>query len=282
VGFVVNVKGEKSHHIVQQAITVLLNLNHRGACGCESNTGDVAGILLQVPHTFLKSALQKEKISLPGEKEYGVGMVYLPQEAGARRECEKVFEQIVKEEGQTFLGWRSLLTDDSMIGPTAKAGEPFCRQVFVGRSSKLQDDAAFERKLYVIRKRAENQIRYSGKIKDGERFYISSLSYKTIIYKGMLLSEQVKPFYKELTDPSVQTALALVHSRFSTNTFPNWERAHPYRYIAHNGEINTLRGNINWMHARETLLAPRGPVPNSGACRGDCRARLWNRSHEIL
>ena len=254
VGFVVNIKGKKSHDIVQQALTVLLNLRHRGACGCEANTGDGAGILLQLPHNFLTKACTKEGFKLPSFKEYGVGMVYLPPDASQRKACENIFETIVKEEGQTVLGWRTVPTHNESLGPTAKSGEPVVRQIFIGRSSKLQDDLAFERKLYVIRKRAENAIRYAA-VKGGEYFYIPSLSYKTIIYKGMLMSEQVELFYGELSDPSVESALALVHSRFSTNTFPSWDRAHPYRYIAHNGEINTLRGNVNWMHARQSLCA---------------------------
>ncbi len=262
VGFVVNVKGRKSHTIVKQALTVLLNLRHRGACGCEANTGDGAGILLQIPHTFLKQECPKVGISLPGAKEYGVGMIFLPPDERNRRECEKMFEKIIAEEGQSVLGWRTVKTVDSSLGPTAQKSEPVVRQIYIGRNSKIQDDEAFERKLYVIRKRAENAIRYSP-IKDGGFFYISSLSYKTIIYKGMLMSEQVELFFPELADPAVETALALVHSRFSTNTFPSWDRAHPYRYIAHNGEINTLRGNINWMHARQAMCLPRG---NEAAC----------------
>ncbi len=254
VGFVVNVKGQKSHKIVQQALTVLLNLRHRGACGCEANTGDGAGILMQTPHAFLKEACSKSGFKLPSFKEYGVGMVFLPPNAEERRNCEKLFEGIVREEGQHLLGWRTVPTNDSSLGHTAKSAGPFPRQIFIGRSSKLQDDMAFERKLYVIRRRAENVIRYSG-IKGGDHFSIPSLSYKTIVYKGMLMSEQVTAFYPELMDPAIESALALVHSRFSTNTFPSWDRSHPYRYIAHNGEINTLRGNINWMHARQAMCA---------------------------
>ena len=252
VGFVVNIKGKKSHQIVEQALTVLLNLRHRGACGCEANTGDGAGILIQVPHQFLKNACQKTGVKLPGPKEYGVGMVYLSPDEKNRRACEKIFEAIIKEEGQEFLGWRTVPTSDKLLGPTAKASEPFVRQIFIGRNSKIKKDMDFERKLYIIRRRAENAIRFA-KVKGGDFFYISSLSYKTLIYKGMLMSEQVQPFFPELADPALESALALVHSRFSTNTFPSWERAHPYRYISHNGEINTLRGNINWMHARQAM-----------------------------
>ena len=253
VGFVANIKGRKSHAIVEQALQVLNNLNHRGACGCEVNTGDGAGILLQVPHHFLVAACRREKINLPGPREYGVGMVYLPQNKQHRYKCEKLLEEIIENEGQTVLGWRTVPTQNFGLGNWARKNEPVVRQIFIGRDSKLTDDMAFERKLYVIRKLAERGIRYAG-IKGGDRFYIPSLSYKTIIYKGMLLPGQVEPFYSDLADPSLDTAIALVHSRFSTNTFPSWERAHPYRYIAHNGEINTLRGNVNWMVARQSMI----------------------------
>ncbi len=255
MGFVVNMKGKKSHTIVRQALQVLLNLDHRGACGCEVNTGDGAGILIQTPHAFLKEAAAKEKISLPGAGEYGVGMVFLPHDAGQRGECERIFGEIVAEEGQRVLGWRTVPTNNASLGATAKASEPFMRQVFIARSAKLADDLAFERKLYVIRKRAENAIRYSGKVKGGEFFYLASLSYKTVVYKGMLLTAQLGEYYPDLSHPALESALALIHSRFSTNTFPSWNRAHPYRYLAHNGEINTLRGNINWMHAAQSNFA---------------------------
>ncbi|HEX7576818.1 MAG TPA: glutamate synthase central domain-containing protein, partial [Verrucomicrobiae bacterium] len=249
VGFVVNIKGKKSHAIIQQALQALLNLNHRGACGCEVNTGDGAGILIQTPHVFLKEAAAKERISLPGAGEYGVGMVFLPHDPAQRAECETIFANIVAGEGQRVLGWRTIPTNNASLGATAKASEPFMRQVFIARNAKLADDMAFERKLYVIRKRAENAIRYSGKVKGGDYFYFASLSFKTVVYKGMLLTTQLNEYYPDLSHPAMDSALALVHSRFSTNTFPSWNRAHPYRYLAHNGEINTLRGNINWMHA---------------------------------
>lgn len=254
VGFVVNIKGKKSNAIVQQALTVLNNLSHRGACGCEVNTGDGAGILLQVPHQYLQMEGRKAGLVLPGAKEYGVGMVYLSPVETERRQQEKIFEHVIAQEGQAFLGWRTVRTDHGSLGPTARASEPVVRQVYIGRNSRLQDDDAFERKLYVIRKCVENLIRYAN-TPGGDFFYVASLSHRTIVYKGMLMSEQVGPFFPELADPSVETALALVHSRFSTNTFPSWDRAHPYRYIAHNGEINTLRGNVNWMHARQAMCA---------------------------
>ena len=254
VGFVVHVKGHKSHEIVEQALTVLLNLRHRGACGCETNTGDGAGILLQIPHEFMKRETASLGFTLPGPTDYGVGMVFLSQDDEERLTCERDFERIIEEEGQQCLGWRTVPTDDSDLGPTARVGRPVVRQVFIRRVGCLSDDLAFERTLYVIRRRAENTIRYGG-IAGGSYFYVPSLSSQTIIYKGMLNSEQVKLFYPELADPSVKTALALVHSRFSTNTFPSWDRAHPYRYIAHNGEINTLRGNVGLMHARQAMFA---------------------------
>ncbi len=254
VGFVVNIKGRKSHAIIQQSLQVLLNLDHRGACGCEANTGDGAGILIQPPHGFLKLVAKEAKVKLPGQGEYGVGMLFLPKDNKQRSECEKIFASIVAEEGQRLLGWRTVPTNNNSLGATARNAEPFMRQVFIGRNAKLSDDMAFERKLYVIRKRAESAIRYSGKVEGGDFFYISSLSFKTVVYKGMLLTTQLNEYYPDLCHPAMESALALVHSRFSTNTFPSWNRAHPYRYMAHNGEINTLRGNINWMHARQAMF----------------------------
>jgi glutamate synthase (ferredoxin) len=253
VGFVVNIKGKKSHKIIRDALTVLINLNHRGACGCEANTGDGAGILVQMPHSFFKEISRKDKIKLPPLGDYGVGMVFLPRDPNERRTCEKMFENIVVEEGQKFLGWRTVPTNNSSLGATARTTEPTVQQAFIRRNPKLEDELAFERKLYIIRKRSERAIRYSG-VSGGHSFYISSLSSRTLIYKGMLLTEQMDEFYPDLKNPAMESALALVHSRFSTNTFPTWERAHPYRFVAHNGEINTLRGNVNWMHARQSLF----------------------------
>jgi glutamate synthase (ferredoxin) len=253
VGFVVNVKGKKSHEIITQALTILLNLDHRGACGCEVNTGDGAGILMQMPHGFLKKVGAQSGFQLPEPGHYGAGIVYLPPDAAKRKECEKVFAKIVVEEGQQIIGWRDLPTDNTTLGDTAKASEPAMRQVFIQRAAELKDDRAFERKLYIIRKRATNEIRRAG-FPGSEYWYIASLSQTTLVYKGMLNTVQVGEYFPDLADPDMQTALALVHSRFSTNTFPSWERGHPYRYIAHNGEINTLRGNINWMRARQSLF----------------------------
>ena len=254
VGFVVNIKGEKSHEIVEQALTVLQNLDHRGACGCEENTGDGAGILLQVPHTFFQDACEGLGFQLPDPGDYGVGMLFLPDHRTQRRQFEKILEEIIASEGQRLLGWRKVPTDNLYLGETAKSYEPFVRQVFVGRGEGIEDDLAFERKLYVIRRRAENAIRYA-RLPGGDFFYIPSLSCRTIIYKGMLTPRQVITFYPDLSDPSVESAIAVVHSRFSTNTFPSWGRAHPYRYLIHNGEINTLRGNENWAHARQGMVS---------------------------
>jgi len=253
VGFVVDIKGRKSHKILQQGLQVLTNLDHRGACGAETNTGDGAGVLLQMPHKFLVSAAGKSRINLPEPEHYGCGIVFLPRNPTLRRRIEERFEKIVQSEGQTVLGWRTVPTNNSMLGDTAKSCEPYMRQVFVGRNPNLADSLAFERKLYVIRKRAYTEIRTST-MEGAAQWYVSSLSHKTLVYKGMLLTEQLGPYFPDLQDPLMETAIALVHSRFSTNTFPSWDRAHPYRYIAHNGEINTVRGNANWMHAREALF----------------------------
>ncbi len=253
VGFVVDVKGRKSHRILQQALQVLRNLDHRGACGCEANTGDGAGVLIQIPHAFFQQVAKKERLSLPGPGEYATGLVFLPRDPTKRRRLAEVFDQIIQAEGQTLLGWRTVPTNNATLGQTARSSEPFIRQVFIGRNPALKDDMAFERKLYVIRKRAYSEIRTST-LDGAEYWYLASLSYKTIVYKGMLLTEQLTQYFPDLQQPAVETALALVHSRFSTNTFPSWDRAHPYRYLAHNGEINTLRGNYNWMKAREILF----------------------------
>ena len=254
VGFVVNIKGQKSHSIVSQGLQVLLNLAHRGACGCEPNTGDGAGVLMQTPDKFMRKVAAAEGIELPPEGEYAVGMIFLPQRGDYRFRCEQLFEKIIRSEGQTVLGWRTVPTANQELGHTARLGEPVVRQVFIGRNPDrltVDDDLAFERKLYVIRKLAENRIRYSP-MREGNSFYVASLSSRTVVYKGMLMSPQVKGFYPDLLDEDMESALVVVHSRFSTNTFPSWERAHPYRYMIHNGEINTLRGNENWMHARQS------------------------------
>ena len=250
VGFIVQMKGQKSHDIIEQALTILLNLDHRGACGCETNTGDGAGILMGVPHKFLKKVAAAAGVTLPKAGEYGVGMIYSSPDAAIRARSRQIFEQIVTTEGLKVLGWRDVPTDHSSLGNTAKASEPFMEQVFIQRTAGM-DEVAFERKLFVIRKVAFKALRAS---QENPCWYPSSLSCRTMVYKGMLMPVQVGDYYPELHDPDMESALALVHSRFSTNTFPSWERSHPYRYIAHNGEINTMRGNINWMMARQSMF----------------------------
>ncbi|NGP89409.1 glutamate synthase large subunit [Fodinibius halophilus] len=253
IGFVVNMKGKQSHSIVEQALTVLHNLDHRGATGSESNTGDGAGILMQIPHTFLAHSCSGLGIDLPRPGHYGVGMLFLPPDRENRLPCEELIEQIIEEEGQEVLGWRKVPTDNFYLGKSAIDAEPSVRQLFIGRNEDLKTELDFERKLYVIRRRTARAIAEST-LTDKDYFYIPSLSARTIVYKGMLTPTQLKEFYPDLSDPKMKSALALVHSRFSTNTFPSWELAHPYRYLIHNGEINTLRGNQNAMHAREAQL----------------------------
>src|SRR5215831_5463547 len=271
VGFVVDIKGRKSHQIVRQALQVLKNLQHRGACGCEVNTGDGAGILVQMPDAFLRKVAPA---LLPPAGEYGVGLIFLPQAADDRKAVQDVIARIIEEEGQQLIGWRNVPTDDSPVGPSAVRVEPVFKQLFIGArrdtvrlkpdttSNEVRlnpdptDRAAFERRLYVIRKRIEHAVDALN-IADEQRkfFYIVSLSCNTLIYKGMLTASQIETMFPDLRNPALESALALVHQRFSTNTFPSWPLAHPYRYIAHNGEINTLTGNINWMRAREGLLS---------------------------
>ncbi len=256
IGFVASINGHKSHDILRKGIQVLLNLAHRGACGCDPETGDGAGVLIQIPHKFFARECDKLGFALPEPSKYGVGMTFLPVEKHPRLQCEGILERIVREEGLTLLGWRDTPVYASAIGRVARASQPYIQQIFVGCPSEMEEDA-FERKLYVVRKRSENEVREAG-MEDAETFYIPSLSCRTIVYKGLLLASQITNFYRELSDPDVVSALCLVHQRFSTNTFPSWQRAHPYRYVAHNGEINTLRGNVNWMHARQSLL--RSPL----------------------
>ncbi|WP_339246632.1 glutamate synthase large subunit [Paenibacillus sp. FSL R10-2796] len=253
MGFVAHIKGTPSHNIVSKALTMLFNMEHRGGQGSEPNSGDGAGIMLQIPHRFFASEAQKLGFALPEQGHYGVGMIFLSHNEEVRAQHEALLSNIIAEEGQIVLGYRDVPTYDEMLGKTAKAAKPFVRQVFIGRSASVTNELSFERKLYVIRKRAELAIRYGGAEED-ESFYIPSLSCRKIVYKGMLTTEQVGQFYLDLQNEELESAIALVHSRFSTNTFPSWERAHPYRFMIHNGEINTLRGNVNWMHARQSLF----------------------------
>lgn len=253
VGFIVDMHGRKSNQIVLDALKILRHLDHRGACGCEANTGDGAGILVQIPDKFLRRICSKLRIELPAPGKYGVGTIFTSIDPVTSANACGIFDRIADELGLEVLGWRDLPTDNSTIGKTARVGEPRMRQVFISwpKAPKDADALAFDRKLYVLRKRASNLIRSEG---IDEVWFSASLSCRTVVYKGMLMPSQVDVYFPDLMHPDFESALALVHSRFSTNTFPSWDRSHPYRYIAHNGEINTLRGNINWMFARQALL----------------------------
>ena len=255
-GFVVDIAGRPSHSIVRDALTVLVNLEHRGATGSEKNTGDGAGLTIQIPHRFLADVAAKSGVRLRGKGGYGVGMVFLPQDKASRVECFRLFEQVLADEGLNFLGWREVPTENSSLGASAKAAQPLIRQVFIDRPASQVEDLAFERKLYIVRRLVEKAVSRSAIPARGD-FYIPSLSCRTIVYKGMLNASQLRVFYPDLADERVESAIAMVHSRFSTNTFPSWPRAHPYRYISHNGEINTLRGNVNWMHARQSQFSSK-------------------------
>jgi glutamate synthase domain-containing protein 1 len=257
VGFVADIRGRRSHAVVRQALAMLRNLQHRGACGDEADTGDGAGILVQTPDRFLRRV---SGLALPPAGQYASGLVFLPPDASTGSTLARLIEEVIAEEGQRFLGWRDVAADLRHAGPRARDAAPAFRQVFVERGAALgalgepEASACFERKLYVIRKRVEHAVRALDlPDADRARFYICSLSSRTLVYKGMLTAGQIERVFPDLTDPDLQSALALVHQRFSTNTFPSWPLAHPYRVIAHNGEINTLRGNINWMRAREAL-----------------------------
>ncbi len=256
IGFVVNIEGIRSHRIVEQALTVLENLAHRGGAGSEDNTGDGAGLLMQIPDKFFRRTCPYLGIELPPAGEYGVGMVFLPQQDVLRKKYELQIELFIKDQGLLLLGWRTLPVNKASLGQVAQNTQPCIRQVFIGsqRPDSQKDLLALERQLFVLRKRCENWV--AGQASDeSDSFYFASLSCRTIVYKGMLTAQQVGSFYIDLKSLDLESALALVHSRYSTNTFPSWERAHPYRYLIHNGEINTLRGNVNWMHARQAMLS---------------------------
>ncbi len=254
VGFVAHIKGKKSHEMVSQGLQILTNLTHRGAVGADPLAGDGAGILLQVPDAFFRTKCAALGVALPEAGSYGVGMLFLPRDAAARAACEQVIADKVDAEGQILLGWRDVPVDSTILGESVKLVEPVVRQVFIARGKSCTDQDAFERKLFVIRKTMEHAVRALGAAKC-KGFYCPSLSSRTIVYKGMLLADQVGTYYLDLQDTSVVSALALVHQRFSTNTFPTWDLAHPFRMIAHNGEINTVRGNVNWMAARHAAMS---------------------------
>src|SRR5512139_1774597 len=255
VGFVANIKGRPSHGLVQQALLILQNLDHRGAVGADVLCGDGAGILIQIPDSFYREELAGQGITLPPPGEYGVGMIFLPRENASRLACEQELERTVRAEGQVVLGWRNVPIDREMpMSPLVKDREPVIRQIFIGRGPDVMVPDALERKLYVIRKTASHKIQ-ALKLKHGKEYFVPSISTRTVVYKGLLLADQVGRYYTDLADPRVVSAIALVHQRFSTNTFPSWELAHPYRLIAHNGEINTVKGNFNWIRAREGVMS---------------------------
>src|SRR3954470_12341864 len=254
VGFVAHIKGHKTHAIVQQGLKILENLDHRGAVGADKLMGDGAGILIQLPDALYREEMGKQGIELPPPGEYGVGMVFLPKEHASRLACEQELERAIKAEGQVLLGWRDVPVDREMpMSPAVRQKEPVLRQVFIGRGNDVIVQDALERKLYVIRKTASAAIQ-NLRLKHSKEYYVPSMSSRTVVYKGLLLADQVGRYYLDLADPRTVSALALVHQRFSTNTFPAWPLAHPYRLIAHNGEINTVKGNFNWLRAREGVM----------------------------
>ncbi len=255
VGFVAHIKGKASHALVQQALLILHNLDHRGAVGADPLCGDGAGILIQIPDAYFRDELSRQGVMLPPQGEYGVGMIFLPREHASRLACEQELERTVRAEGQVVLGWRDVPVDREMpMSPLVREREPVIRQIFIGRGPDVMIPDALERKLYIIRKAASHKIQ-ALRLQHGKEYFVPSMSTRTIVYKGLLLADQVGRYYEDLRDPRVVSAIALVHQRFSTNTFPSWELAHPYRMVAHNGEINTVKGNFNWMRAREGVMA---------------------------
>jgi len=252
VGFVMHMKGEKSHEIISNGLEILKKLEHRGACGSDRLTGDGAGILIQISHRFFQAECKKIGITLPDRGRFAAGNVFLSQEESTK--CQEIMESAVESEGLQLLGWRDVPVDNSTIGATARSAEPVIKQIFIGAAPDIKDQLAFERKIYCVRKRAAWGVRQAGLNDNNENFYICSLSSKTIIYKGQLMAPQLETYYLDLKNPAMVSALALAHSRYSTNTFPSWGRAQPFRYICHNGEINTVRGNQNWMRAREAMF----------------------------
>jgi glutamate synthase domain-containing protein 2/glutamate synthase domain-containing protein 1/glutamate synthase domain-containing protein 3 len=253
IGFVASIAGVRSHDILQKGIQILINLTHRGATGSDPVTGDGAGVLIQIPQEFFARECATLGLRLPPPGRYGVGLVFLPVERQQRLILEGLLERIVREEGLSVVGWRDTPIDANAIGRIARASQPYIEQVFIGAAPEM-DQAALERKLFVVRKRVESEVA-AADLRDKSFFHIPSLSSRTIVYKGLLLAPQIAHFYRELSDASVKSALCLLHQRFSTNTFPTWQLAHPFRYLCHNGEINTLRGNVNWMHARQSILS---------------------------
>jgi len=268
VGFIANINNHQNHDIVEKGLEILERLTHRGASGADPREGDGAGILLQIPHAFFQSVTADLGFALPDSGAYGVGMVFFPQDEAHRQSCQDIYEQVIAEEGQTLLGWRNVPVDAirADLPESVVHCEPVIRQVFIACGDDCENQDHFERKLFVIRKVVTHRVTALG-FDDAAKFYTASLSSRTIVYKGMFLSHQVAAYFEDLRDARMTSALALVHQRFSTNTFPSWELAHPFRMVAHNGEINTVRGNINWMNARRHSM--------QSELLGDDLAKLW-------
>src|SRR5688572_12276794 len=253
VGFIADIKGRKSHKIIKDAITILLNLEHRGAVGADPRAGDGAGILVQIPHKFFVRKAAEIGFRLPPPGEYAIGYLFMPRDEAWREVIRKIYGDMIVRDGMELLGWREVPTDNSSLGASVKPTEPVHLQVFIGRGKHIKDEAEFERRLYVLRKSISNTI-YRRRERRLSGYYPVSISCRTVIYKGMFLADQLASYYPDLHEPDFESALALVHQRFSTNTFPSWRLAHPYRMVAHNGEINTVRGNVNWMAARQASV----------------------------
>jgi glutamate synthase (NADPH/NADH) large chain len=271
VGFIADIKGRKSHKLVEDALSILCNLEHRGAVGADPRAGDGAGILVQIPHKFFAKKADHLGFALPNPGEYAIGQLFMPRDPDWRQVIRDIYSQMIKREGMTLLGWREVPTDNSTLGESVKPTEPVHLQAFIGRGKKIKSEDEFERRLYILRKSMSNAI-YTRKERRLSGYYPVSISCRTVVYKGMFLADQLGTYYPDLSDPDFETALALVHQRFSTNTFPTWSLAHPYRMIAHNGEINTLRGNVNWMAARQASVA--------SDLFGDDISKLWPISYE--
>ena len=271
VGFVADMKNRKSHEILEKGLQILANLDHRGAVGADPALGDGCGVLTQIPHGFFAPECAKLGFSLPEPGFYAIGQFFMPRHAAARRQVREIVEEAVAAEGQTVLGWRDVPVDNSDLGARVKVVEPVMQQIFIGRVANLASESDFERRLYIIRKVVSNRVYAIGGPEVAE-YYPVSLSARTIVYKGMVLVRQLAPYYRDLLDARYETALALVHQRFATNTFPSWRLAHPYRMVAHNGEINTLRGNVNWMAARQASV--------DSELFGNDISKLWPISYE--
>src|SRR4030088_1725438 len=271
VGFIANIKGKKSHQIVSDAINILCNLEHRGAVGADPRAGDGAGILVQIPHAFFARKAAAIGFQLPKPGEYAGGALFMPKEKAWRKVIASIIADQIRDEGLTLLGWRDVPSDNSSLGETVKPTEPAHMQVFIGRGAHIKSEDDFERRLYILRKSISQAI-YQRRDRGGAGYYPVSMSCRTVVYKGMFLADQLGKYYPDLSEPDFESALALVHQRFSTNTFPAWSLAHPYRMIAHNGEINTLRGNVNWMAARQASV--------SSHLFGDDINKLWPISYE--